>query len=81
MYGHIRRDEAAEFVMRGSYQERSFNLFYHRDRRLLAAVSVNRHKDASAAIKLIETGVQIDPSDLADASVDMKLLVNRAVGP
>jgi 3-phenylpropionate/trans-cinnamate dioxygenase ferredoxin reductase subunit len=81
MYGHIRRDEAAEFVMRGSYQERSFNLFYHRDRRLLAAVSVNRHKDARAAIKLIETGVQIDPSDLADASGDMKLLVNRAVGP
>ena len=81
MYGHIPRDKAAEFVMRGSYQERSFNLFYHVDRRLIAALSVNRHKDARATIKLIETGIEIDPSMLTDASVDMKLLVKRAVGP
>lgn len=80
MYGHIPQDEAAEFVMRGSYQERSFNLFYHVDRRLAAAVSMNRHKDARATIKLIETGIRIDPAELADPSVDIKLLVNRAVG-
>lgn len=80
MYGHVPANEAAEFVMRGSYDERSFNLFYHADRRLLAALSVNRHKDARASIKLIETGVEIDPSGLADPSVDIKQLVNRAIG-
>lgn len=80
MYGHIPRGEAAEFVMRGSYQERSFNLFYHVDRRLIAAVSVNRQKDARATIKLIESGIKIEPSVLADTSVDIKQLVNTAVG-
>lgn len=80
MYGHIPQHEAAEFVMRGSYQERSFNLFYHVDRRLAAAVSMNRHKDARATIKLIATGIKIDPAELADPSVDIKLLVNRAAG-
>jgi 3-phenylpropionate/trans-cinnamate dioxygenase ferredoxin reductase subunit len=75
VYGHVPKDEAVEFVMRGSYQERSFNIFYHIDRRLVAAVSVNRLKDARAAIKLIETGVEIIPSQLADALVDIKSLV------
>ena len=75
LFGSIPKDGKVEFVMRGSYDERRFNIFYHIDRRLVATVSVNRLKDARATIKLIETGIEIDPSQLADTSVDIKELV------
>lgn len=79
IYGYISRAEPSAFVMRGSYDQRSFNLFYHVNGRLLAAVSVNRLRDARATIKLIETGIEIDPAELADVSVDLKALVNNSV--
>jgi 3-phenylpropionate/trans-cinnamate dioxygenase ferredoxin reductase component len=78
LYGYIPKDKKVRFVIRGSYDERSFNVFYYAGRRLLAAVSVNRPKDARAAIKLIESGVEIEPLQLADPSVDIKGMVKSS---
>jgi 3-phenylpropionate/trans-cinnamate dioxygenase ferredoxin reductase subunit len=75
LFGSIPKDGKVEFVMRGSHEERSFNIFYHVDRRLVATVSVNRLKDARATINLIETGAEIDPSQFADTSLDIKKLI------
>lgn len=75
VYGLVPKRERAQIVMRGSYQQRSFSIFYLVDRRLVAAVSVNRPKDARATIKLIEAGVEVNHLQLADASVDIKSLV------
>jgi 3-phenylpropionate/trans-cinnamate dioxygenase ferredoxin reductase subunit len=77
LYGYIPKDKQVEFVVRGSYQERSFSVFYHVERRLVAVASINRLKDARAAVKLIESGVEIEPSQLADASVDIRQLVKN----
>jgi 3-phenylpropionate/trans-cinnamate dioxygenase ferredoxin reductase subunit len=77
LYGYIPKDKQVEFVVRGSYQERSFSVFYQVERRLVAVASINRLKDARAAVKLIESGVEIEPSQLADASVDIRQLVKK----
>ncbi len=62
VYGLVPKGEATQIVMRGSYQERSFTIFYLLDRRLVASVSVNRPRDARASLKLIETGVHVNPA-------------------
>jgi 3-phenylpropionate/trans-cinnamate dioxygenase ferredoxin reductase subunit len=77
LFGCIPKDKGVSIVMRGSYKERAFNLFYQVNRRLVAAVSVNRFKDARAAVKLIDSGVEIDPTQLANASVDMGSFAKR----
>ena len=78
LFGLVPKDEGAEIVMRGSYQERSFSIFYFVDRRLVAAVSVNRPREARATKKLIETGVELEPSKFADTSVDIR---QQAIAP
>jgi 3-phenylpropionate/trans-cinnamate dioxygenase ferredoxin reductase subunit len=74
LFGHLPKDEKVRTVMRGSYDERAFSVFYQVEGRLVAAVSVNRSKEARAAVKLIESGIEIDPAQLADAATDIRSL-------
>ena len=69
VHGRVPKEEGAQIAMRGSYKERSFTIFYLLDRRVVASVSVNRPRDARASIKMIEMGVEIDPSHFQNLSV------------
>ena len=79
LFGHLPKNESVEFVRSGSYEDRAFNLFYHVERRIVAAVSVNRFKEARAAVKLIASGVEVDPAQLADASVNIQALAKSLI--
>ena len=74
LFGHLPKGEPLDFRMRGTYEERSFNLFYLSGRRLVAALGVNRFRDARAAVRLIESGAEVEPEKLADASVSIQSL-------
>ena len=74
LYGHLPKGGPHDFRMRGSYGERSFNLFYLSGRRIIAALSVNRFRDARAAVKLIESGAEVEPDGLADPAVSIQSL-------
>lgn len=71
LFGRIPKDLQPEITLRGSFSERAFNLYYQVEQRIVAAVSVNRNKDARNAVGLIERGVEVDPALLADTSVDI----------
>lgn len=71
LFGHLPKNVSLSHVMRGSYGERSFNIFYLSGKRVVAALSVNRFRDARAAVKLIENGAEVEPERLADASVSI----------
>jgi len=75
LYGHLPRGRPHDFRLRGSYEERSFNLFYFDGRRIIAALSVNRFRDARAAVKLIESGAEVEPDLLSDPSVSIQSLM------
>jgi 3-phenylpropionate/trans-cinnamate dioxygenase ferredoxin reductase subunit len=70
---------ADEVVRRGDVEDLCFAAFYLQGGRMVAAVAVNRPRDVRAAMKLVELGCPVDPSALADASVDLRLLSRRAV--
>jgi 3-phenylpropionate/trans-cinnamate dioxygenase ferredoxin reductase subunit len=73
MLGHP--DPEAERVLRGSMDERRFTVFYMRDGHVTAAVSLNRGKDISAARRMIQRRVAVDPKQLADVDVALKDLL------
>ena len=47
---------------------------------MVAALGVKRFRDARAAVKLIESGAEVEPEKLADASVSIQSLLKGARG-
>ena len=71
--GHASGEDHA--VWRGDRERRRFSVFYLRDGRVLAVLSMNDKETGDAGAKLIESRRQVDERELADASVDLAQLV------
>jgi 3-phenylpropionate/trans-cinnamate dioxygenase ferredoxin reductase component len=67
-----------ELVVRGSMEERNFVAFYRKDRRVLAAVAVNRGKDLRRSMPLIKAREPVDAAKLCDLDVDLRELASVA---
>lgn len=69
-----------EIVIRGNPKEKKFAAWYLKDGKVLAVDAVNDPASFAFSKKLIMEGASINPSKLADASLDLKELVdeNRA---
>jgi 3-phenylpropionate/trans-cinnamate dioxygenase ferredoxin reductase component len=63
-----------ELVIRGSMQERNFVAFYRKDRRVLAAVAINRGRDLRRSIPLIKNQEEIAAAKLRDPDIDLRTL-------
>jgi 3-phenylpropionate/trans-cinnamate dioxygenase ferredoxin reductase component len=70
-----------ELVVRGSMEERNFVAFYRKDRRVLAAVAVNRGRDLRRSMPLIKAREPIDAARLCDLDVDLRTLASVAGTP
>ncbi len=66
-----------EIVFRGDPASRKFLVFYLRDGRIRAALGINRHREVSAARRLIRDGVPASREQLADEQVDLRRLASR----
>jgi 3-phenylpropionate/trans-cinnamate dioxygenase ferredoxin reductase component len=64
--------------VRGSIEERNFVAFYRKDRRVLAAVAVNRGRDLRRSIPLIKAREPIDAAKLCDLNIDLRELASVA---
>ena len=64
--------------MRGSLDERNFVAFYRKDKRVLAAVAVNRTKDLRRSMPLIKAQEPVDAAKLCDVDVDLRSLASVA---
>jgi 3-phenylpropionate/trans-cinnamate dioxygenase ferredoxin reductase subunit len=64
-----------EFVVRGSLDQRDFIGFYLQDRRIGAAVAINRPKDLRLTMPLIQAKTPVDVKNLADESVKLRSLL------
>jgi 3-phenylpropionate/trans-cinnamate dioxygenase ferredoxin reductase subunit len=67
-----------ELVVRGSMEERNFVAFYRKDRRVLAAVAVNRGKDLRRSMPLIKAREPVDAAKLCDLDADLRELASVA---
>jgi 3-phenylpropionate/trans-cinnamate dioxygenase ferredoxin reductase subunit len=67
-----------ELVVRGSMEERNFVAFYRKERRVLAAVAVNRGRDLRRSMPLIKAREPIDAARLCDLDVDLRALASVA---
>jgi 3-phenylpropionate/trans-cinnamate dioxygenase ferredoxin reductase subunit len=67
-----------ELIVRGSMEERNFVAFYRKDRRVLAAVAVNRGRDLRRSIPLIKAREPIDAARLCDLNIDLRELASVA---
>jgi 3-phenylpropionate/trans-cinnamate dioxygenase ferredoxin reductase subunit len=63
-------------VFRGDVASRKFLVFYLRDGYVRAALGINRHREVSAARKLIRDRVPVTASQLADEQVDLRRLTS-----
>jgi len=63
-----------EIVVRGRPADRSFSVFYLRERRIQAGLGINRFKDLSAIRRVMQSGAAVDPRRLADEDVDLRQL-------
>jgi 3-phenylpropionate/trans-cinnamate dioxygenase ferredoxin reductase component len=63
-----------ELVVRGSVKERNFVAFYRKDRRVLAAVAINRGRDLRRSIPLIKVQEQVEAAMLRDPDIDLRTL-------
>jgi NADPH-dependent 2,4-dienoyl-CoA reductase/sulfur reductase-like enzyme len=61
-------------VWRGDVDARKFSVFYLRDGRVDAVLSMNDAPGGEAGAKLIESRTQVDPRALADQSVEISAL-------
>ena len=68
-----------ELIVRGSLDERNFVAFYRKDKRVLAAVAVNRGKDLRRSMPLIKAQEPVDAAKLCDLDVDLRSLASVAV--
>jgi 3-phenylpropionate/trans-cinnamate dioxygenase ferredoxin reductase subunit len=71
-------DGHEEVVLRGSYEARSFLLFYLRDGVLMAADAVNRAGEFMIARRLVGAVLRIPREQLADTDVPLKSLLPKA---
>src|SRR5215210_1749583 len=67
-----------ELVVRGSMEERNFVAFYRKEKRILAAVAVNRGKDLRRSMPLIQAREPLDAAKLCDLDVDLRELASVA---
>lgn len=67
-----------ELVVRGSMEERNFVAFYRKDRRILAAVALNRGRDLRHSMPLIRAREPVDAARLCDLDVDLRALASAA---
>jgi 3-phenylpropionate/trans-cinnamate dioxygenase ferredoxin reductase component len=67
-----------ELVVRGSMDERNFVAFYRKDRRVLAAVAVNRGRDLRRTMALIKSQDPVDAAGLCDLDADLRELASVA---
>ncbi len=67
-----------ELVIRGSMEERNFVAFYRKDRRVVAAVAINRGRDLRRSIPLIKNQEEIAPAKLCDLDIDLRMLADAA---
>jgi 3-phenylpropionate/trans-cinnamate dioxygenase ferredoxin reductase component len=67
-----------ELVVRGSMEERNLVAFYRKDRRVLAAVAVNRGRDLRRSMALIKAQEPVDAAGLCDLDVDLRSLAGVA---
>ena len=67
-----------ELVLRGSLEERSFVAFYCTERRVLAAVALNRGRDLRRSIPLIKARRPVEPAALRDPDLDLRVLASGA---
>lgn len=68
-----------ELLVRGSTQERNFVAFYRKDRRVLAAVAINRGRDLRRSIPLIKAQEEIAAAKLCDLDVDLRKLAEAGI--
>jgi 3-phenylpropionate/trans-cinnamate dioxygenase ferredoxin reductase subunit len=68
-----------ELVIRGSMEERNFVAFYRKDRRVLAAVAINRSRDLRRSIPLIKHQEEIAAAELRDPDIDLRMLAGMQV--
>lgn len=64
-----------QVVTRGTVESGSWSAFYLREGRFVAALSVNRFKDFSAARRLLRSGKPVSASHLGDENVELKGLL------
>ncbi|HEX5166998.1 MAG TPA: FAD-dependent oxidoreductase [Thermomicrobiales bacterium] len=64
-----------QVVTRGAVESGSWSAFYLREGRFVAALSVNRFKDFSAARRLLRAGKEVSAEQLADEAVELKGLL------
>jgi 3-phenylpropionate/trans-cinnamate dioxygenase ferredoxin reductase component len=64
-----------ELIVRGSMEERNFVAFYLQDRRVLAAVAINRGRDLRRSMRLIKAQRPVDATRLQDPDVDLRELL------
>jgi hypothetical protein len=69
-----RPEPSDEVVTRGDPASRSATFLWLRDRRLVAAASMNRPREVRAARGLMEKRARVEPKLLADESVDLRRL-------
>jgi 3-phenylpropionate/trans-cinnamate dioxygenase ferredoxin reductase component len=67
-----------ELVVRGSLEERSFVAFYRKDKRVLAAVAVDRGRDLRRSAPLIKGRERIEAPKLRDPDVDLRALASMS---
>jgi 3-phenylpropionate/trans-cinnamate dioxygenase ferredoxin reductase subunit len=63
-----------ELVVRGSMEQRNFVAFYRKDRRVLAAVALNRGRDLRRSVPLIKAQEQVEAAMLRDPDIDLRTL-------
>jgi 3-phenylpropionate/trans-cinnamate dioxygenase ferredoxin reductase subunit len=73
MLGHTSPD--VDHVLRGSFEERDFIVFYLDGDRVVAATALDRGRDIAATRRLIQRKVAVDRSKLADPDVGLKVLL------
>ncbi len=73
-----RPEPTDDVVTRGDPASRSATFLWLRDRRLVAAASMNRPKEVRAARSLISKRATVEPKLLADESVDLRRLAVTA---
>jgi 3-phenylpropionate/trans-cinnamate dioxygenase ferredoxin reductase subunit len=71
--GHASGQDRA--VWRGDRARRVFSVFYLRDGRVRAVLSMNDKSGGEAGVKLIESRTAVDERTLADASVDLNDMI------
>jgi 3-phenylpropionate/trans-cinnamate dioxygenase ferredoxin reductase subunit len=64
-----------ELIVRGSMEERNFVAFYLKDRRVLAAVAINRGRNLRRSMRLIKAQRPVDATKLQDSDVDLRELL------